>query len=60
MREELQKASKDIEFDNDKEHTDLLEAFTNKSISHMDFLKMLKDCKEEKSLRKLRRVLSKI
>ena len=31
-----------------------------KSISHMDFLKMLKDCKEEKSLRKLRRVLSKI
>lgn len=60
MRKELHDDSKDIVFENEEEHNDLLVAFNNKSISHLDFLKMIKECKDDKCIRKLRKTLSKI
>lgn len=59
-RKSLHAASKDLAFDaEEEEHSELLEAFNDKNLSHEDFLKMVKECKDEKSIKKLRRVLCK-
>ena len=60
MRAELHDACKTVDFDKDEENTDLLEAFNNRSISQMAFLKMVKECKDVKSIMKLRKGLSKM
>ena len=60
MRKEMHNACNRIEFDPEEEHVSMLEAFNNREISHTDFLKKLKECKDEKSIRKLRRALSKV
>ena len=46
-------------FNEEDKFTDLLEAFNDRNISHEEFLKMLKESKEEMCLKKLRRVLMK-
>ena len=50
-------SGEEIVFDPDEEHTDMLKAFVDKNISNQEFLKMLKKCDDEKSVRKLRRSL---
>lgn len=50
----------EVVFDPEEEHTDMLKLFIDKNISNQDFLKMLKQCDDEKSMRNLRRTLSKI
>lgn len=49
----------ELDFEKDEEHTELLEAFNDKSISHQNFLKMIQECKVEKELKKLRRSIMK-
>jgi hypothetical protein len=60
IRNEVNVSGAEIVFDAEEEHSDMLKAFVDKNISNQDFLKMLKRCDDEKSMRKLRRVLSKI
>ena len=60
IRKEVDASGVEIVFDPEEEHTDMLKAFADKSISNQDYLKMLKQCDEEKSMKKLRRTLSKI
>ncbi|MBQ1645845.1 MAG: hypothetical protein II052_02985, partial [Prevotella sp.] len=60
MRKELHKACKTVDFDKEEENTDLLEAFNDRNISHEDFMKMVKENKNEKSLKIIRRVLSNV
>ncbi len=60
MRKELHKACKTVDFDKEEENTELLEAFNDRNISHEDFMKMVKENKNEKSLKIIRRVLSNV
>ena len=60
IREEVKASGVEIFFDPEEEHTDMLKAFVDTNISNQDFLKMLKQCDDEKSMKKLRRALSKI
>ena len=60
IRKEVEASGVEIVFDPEEEHTDMLKAFVDKNISNQDYLKMLKQCDEEKSMKKLRRTLSKI
>ena len=50
----------EIAFDPEEEHTDMLKAFMDKTVSNQDFLKMLKRCEDEKSMRKLCRTLAEL
>ncbi|MBQ1760708.1 MAG: hypothetical protein II011_00655, partial [Prevotella sp.] len=60
MRKELHNACKTVDFDKEEENTELLEAFNDRNISHEDFMKMVKENKNEKSLKIIRRVLSNV
>jgi hypothetical protein len=60
IRNEVNVSGAEIVFDAEEEHSDMLKAFVDKNISNQDFLKMLKRCDDEKSMRKLRRALTKI
>ena len=60
MRKELHKACKTVDFDKEEDNTELLEAFNDRNISHEDFMKMVKENKNEKSLKNIRRVLSNV
>ena len=60
IRKEVEASGVEIVFDPEEEHTDMLKAFVDKSISNQDYLKMLKQFDDEKSMKKLRRALSKI
>ncbi len=60
IRQEVEASGIEMVFDSEEEHTDLLVAFIDKNISTKDFLKMLKQSNDEKSIKKLRRTLSKI
>ena len=60
IRKEVEASGADVVFDPEEERTDILKAFVDKSVSSQDYLKMLKRCDDEKSMRKLRRALSKI
>ena len=60
IRKEVDALGVEIGFDPEEEHTDMLKAFVDKSISNQDYLKMLKQFDDEKSMKKLRRALSKI
>ena len=60
IRKEVEVSGIEMAFDSEEEHTDLLVAFIDKNISTKDFLKMLKQSNDEKSIKKLRRTLSKI
>lgn len=60
IRKEMDASGVEIVFDPKEEHTEMLVAFADKSITNQDFLKMLKQCDDEKSLSKLRRTLAKI
>ena len=60
IRKEMDASGEEIVFDPEEEHIDMLKAFVDKNISNQDFLKMLKQCDDEKSMNKLRRTLSKI
>jgi tetratricopeptide (TPR) repeat protein len=60
IRKEVEASGADVVFDPEEERTDILKAFIDKSVSSQDYLKMLKRCDDEKSMRKLRRALSKI
>jgi len=57
LRKELHQACKDIEFGK-VEHSELLEAFNDRCLSNENFLKMIMECKDEKSIKKFHRVLS--
>lgn len=57
IRKEVDASGVEIVFDPGEEHTDMLKAFADKSISNQDYLKMLKQCDDEKSMNKLRRIL---
>ena len=57
IRKEMDASGEEIVFDPEEEHTDMLKAFVDKNISNQEFLKMLKKCDDEKSMRKLRRSL---
>ena len=59
IRKEVDTSGVEIVFDPEEEHTDMLQTFVDKTISHQEFLKMLKLC-DEKSMRKLRRTLVKL
>ncbi len=60
MRKELQSKNINLDYDEMDEHTELLTAFNDRSMSSDKFLKLIQECKDEKSLRKLRRVLTRI
>ena len=60
IRKEVEASGVEIVFDPEEEHTDMLKPFVDKSISNQDYLKMLKQFDDEKSMKKLRRALSKI
>ena len=60
IRKEVEASGVEIVFDPEEEHIDMLKAFVDKNISNQDFLKMLKQCDDEKSMGRLRRNLSKI
>lgn len=60
IRNEVNVSGAEIVFDAEEEHSDMLKAFVDKNISNQDFLKLLKRCDDEKSMRKLRRALTKI
>ena len=60
IRKEVYASGIEIVFDPEEEHTEMLKTFMDKNISNQEFLKMLKQCDDEKSMRKLRRALSKI
>jgi hypothetical protein len=53
----IRKEVETIVFNPEEEHTDMLKAFVDKNVSNQDFLKMLKQCDDEKSMNKLRRIL---
>ena len=57
IRKKVDVSGVEIAFDPEDEHTDMLKAFVDKNISNQDFLKMLKRCDDEKSMRNLRRAL---
>ena len=59
MRNELHNGDINLDYNIDEEHTDLLEAFNNRNISHDDFQKMVEKCEDKKELKNLRRILSK-
>lgn len=59
IRKEADASGVEIVFDPEEEHTDMLKAFVDKNISNQDFMEMLKKG-NEKSIRKLRKVLSKV
>lgn len=58
IRKEINASGVDIAFDPEEEHSDMLKAFVDKNSSNQNFLKMLKKCDDEKSMRKLRRALA--
>lgn len=58
MRKEMETTGIEIDFNPKEEHTDLLVAFIDKNISSKDFLNMLKQSNDEKSIKKFRRTLS--
>ena len=60
IRKKVDASGVEISFDPEEEHTDMLKAFVDKNISNQDFLKMLKRCDDEKSMKKLRRALANI
>ena len=60
MRNELHNGDINLDYNIDEEHTDLLEAFNNRNISHDDFQKMVEKCEDKKELKNLRRILSKL
>ena len=60
MRNELHNRDINLDYNIDEEHTDLLEAFNNRNISHDDFQKMVEKCEDKKELKNLRRILSKL
>ena len=60
IRKKVDASGVEIAFDPEEEHTDMLKAFVDKNISNQDFLKMLKRCDDEKSMKKLRRALATI
>ena len=60
MRSELHNGDINLDYNIDEEHTDLLEAFNNRNISHDDFQKMVEKCEDKKELKNLRRILSKL
>ena len=60
MRKELHNRDINLGYNIDEEHTDLLEAFNNRNISHDDFQKMVEKCEDKKELKNLRRILSKL
>jgi hypothetical protein len=59
IRKEADASGVEIVFAPEEEHTDMLKAFVDKNISNQDFMEMLKKG-NEKSIRKLRKVLSKV
>ena len=58
IRKEMETTGIEIDFNPKEEHTDLLVAFIDKNISSKDFLNMLKQSNDEKSIKKFRRTLS--
>lgn len=58
LRKEYHHSHKEIEFDKEEEHIELLEAFNDKSISNQDFLKLIQECKDEKELKRLRKAIT--
>lgn len=58
IRKEMETTGIEIDFNPMEEHTDLLVAFIDKNISSKDFLNMLKQSNDEKSIKKFRRTLS--
>ena len=60
MRNELHNGDINLDYNIDEEHTDILEAFNNRNISHDDFQKMVEKCEDKKELKNLRRILSKL
>ena len=58
IRKEMETTGIEIDFNPKEEHTDLLVAFFDKNISSKDFLNMLKQSNDEKSIKKFRRTLS--
>lgn len=57
IRKEVDASGIEIVFDPEEDHTDILKAFVDKNISNQEFQKILKQCDDEKSMRKLRRAL---
>jgi hypothetical protein len=60
IRNRVDASGVEIAFDPEEEHTDMLKAFMDKTVSNQDFLKMLKHCEDEKSMRKLCRALAEL
>ncbi len=59
IRRELHDDGVRLNDENEDDNIELIEAFNDKSISHSDFRKILKECNNEKCLKKLRRLLNK-
>ena len=60
MRKEIHASGIELDFEKNEKHTELLEAFNDKRISHNEFLKIFSKCKDESCFRKLRRALVKL
>ena len=60
IRKEVETSGLEIVFDSEEEHTDMLKAFVDKSISNQKFRRILKQCDDEKSMSKLCRALAKL
>lgn len=60
MRKEIHALDIELDFEKNEKHTELLEAFNDKRISHNEFLKIFSKCKDESCFRKLRRALVKL